>query len=63
VDLGALRGDVALRWRYVSDALYQGRGVYVDGIEVTSHGRTVFDDSRPRDADAVRPMGWSASST
>ena len=61
VDLGALTGDVDLRWRYASDALYQGRGVYVDGIQVTSQGRTVFDDSRPRDADAVQPAGWSAS--
>ena len=36
VNLGALDGAVTLRWRYASDALYQGRGVYVDGIRVTS---------------------------
>ena len=29
-----------LRWRYASDALYQGRGVYVDGIRVDLAGRT-----------------------
>jgi hypothetical protein len=63
VDLGALSGDITLRWRYASDALYQGRGVYVDGIDVTSQGRTVFDDSRQRDADAVQLLGWSAAST
>jgi CubicO group peptidase (beta-lactamase class C family) len=63
VDLGDLAGDVALRWRYTSDALYQGRGVYVDGIRVESGGRTVFDDSRRRDARAVLPAGWSASAT
>ena len=34
----ALTGDVALRWRYTSDALYQGRGVYVDGIRVDVAG-------------------------
>ena len=56
-------GDVTLRWRYTSDALYQGRGVYVDGIRVTSQGHIVFDDSRQRDADAVQPAGWSASAT
>jgi CubicO group peptidase (beta-lactamase class C family) len=61
VDLDGLTGDVALRWRYTSDSLYQGRGVYVDGIRVTSRGHTVFDDSRPRDADAVQPAGWSAA--
>ena len=61
VDLGALDGDVTLRWRYASDALYQGRGVYVDGIRVTSPGHVVFDDSRQRDADAVQLAGWSAS--
>ncbi len=63
VELDALTGRVSLRWRYTSDALYQGRGVYVDGIHVTTRGRTVFDDSRKRDAAAVRPVGWSPSST
>jgi CubicO group peptidase (beta-lactamase class C family) len=63
VDLGALAGAVTLRWRYASDALYQGRGVYVDGIRVTTPGHIVFDDSRQRDADAVQLAGWSASST
>jgi hypothetical protein len=63
VDLGSLEGAVTLRWRYASDALYQGRGVYVDGIRVTSPGRVDFDDSRQRDADAVQLAGWSASAT
>ena len=63
MDLGALDGAVTLRWRYASDALYQGRGVYVDGIRVTSPGGVVFDDSRQRDADAVQLAGWSASAT
>jgi hypothetical protein len=63
VDLGVLGGAVTLRWRYASDALYQGRGVYVDGLRVTAPGRVVFDDSRQRDADAVQLSGWSASAT
>lgn len=63
VDLGALSGDVQLRWRYTSDPLNQGRGVYVDGIHVTSQRRTVFDDSRRRDARAVQIDGWVPSST
>jgi CubicO group peptidase (beta-lactamase class C family) len=61
VDLAALSGDVQLRWRYASDALYQGRGVYVDAIQVTSKRRTVFDDSRRRDAQRVRTDGWTAA--
>ena len=63
VSLGALEGTVTLRWRYTSDALNQGRGVYVDGIRVTAPGEVVFDDSRQRDADAVQLAGWTASAT
>jgi hypothetical protein len=63
VDLGALQGAVTLRWRYASDALYQGRGVYVDALRATSAGKVVFDDSRLGDAGAVQLSGWSASAT
>jgi hypothetical protein len=63
VDLGTLSGDVRLRWRYTSDALYQGRGVYVDAIHVTSQRRTVFDDSRHRDARSVEADGWAPSAS
>jgi CubicO group peptidase (beta-lactamase class C family) len=63
VDLDGLEGAVTLRWSYASDALYQGRGVYVDGIRVTSPGAVLFDDSRQRDAEAVQLAGWSASAT
>jgi hypothetical protein len=61
VDLGALSGDIQLRWRYSSDALYQGRGVYVDGIQVASGQHTVFDDSRRPDASNVQVDGWAPS--
>lgn len=63
MDLGALLGDVQLRWRYSSDALYQGRGVYVDGIHVISQRNTVFDDSRHGDASTVQVDGWAPSTT
>jgi hypothetical protein len=63
VDLGGLEGAVTLRWRYASDALYQGRGVYVDAIRVTAPDRVLFDDSRLRDAEAMQLAGWSASAT
>jgi CubicO group peptidase (beta-lactamase class C family) len=63
VDLGTLTGDVQLRWRYTSDALYQGRGVYVDGLRVTSDRKIVFNDARGHDADSVVLSGWTASST
>ncbi|WP_203453810.1 serine hydrolase domain-containing protein [Jiangella aurantiaca] len=39
-------GDTILRWRYVTDALYQGRGVYVDGVKVRTRGAPVFDGER-----------------
>ncbi|WP_158299700.1 serine hydrolase domain-containing protein [Glycomyces paridis] len=45
-------GTTTLRWVYTSDPLYQGRGVYVDAIEVRS-GRTVLCDGGGLEAD-----GW-----
>ncbi|MFI8870066.1 serine hydrolase [Streptomyces sp. NPDC053707] len=62
-DLKAWRGtEVRLRWRYVTDQLYVGRGVYVDGVRVEDAGRTLFDDGRPRDAGRVEATGWAVSS-
>ncbi|MFJ2296622.1 serine hydrolase [Streptomyces sp. NPDC087894] len=62
-DLKAWRGtEVRLRWRYVTDQLYVGRGVYVDGVRVEDAGRTLFDDGRPRDAGRVEATGWTVSS-
>ncbi|MYQ40861.1 CubicO group peptidase, beta-lactamase class C family [Streptomyces sp. LamerLS-316] len=62
-DLKAWRGtEMRLRWRYVTDQLYVGRGVYVDGVRVEDAGRTLFDDGRPRDAGRVEATGWAASS-
>jgi CubicO group peptidase (beta-lactamase class C family) len=44
--------DVRVRWRYTTDNLYQGRGVYVDAVRVDGH--------RLSDADFTTD-GWSLS--
>jgi CubicO group peptidase (beta-lactamase class C family) len=36
-------GDQLLRWRYTTDPLYAGRGVYVDGVRVVSGDTVVLD--------------------
>lgn len=54
-------GELHLRWRYSTDQLYVGRGVYVDAIKVEDGGRTVFDEGRPSDARRIEANGWSAS--
>jgi CubicO group peptidase (beta-lactamase class C family) len=54
-------GTTSLRWRYTTDALYQGRGVYVDAIRVTGPHGVLFDDRRPRDAASVVLSGWQVS--
>jgi CubicO group peptidase (beta-lactamase class C family) len=61
-DLSAWRGStVRLRWRYATDRLYAGRGVYVDGLRVEDGGRRVFDEARPADAALIEAKGWTAS--
>jgi CubicO group peptidase (beta-lactamase class C family) len=52
-------GDTILRWRYVTDALYQGRGVYVDGVKVRTRGKPVFDGERH--PDRFDADGWVRS--
>lgn len=54
-------GALRLRWRYATDQLYVGRGVYVDAIKVEDGGRTVFDEGRPSDARRIEANGWAAS--
>ncbi|MGZ4698826.1 MAG: serine hydrolase [Oryzihumus sp.] len=53
-------GPVQLRWRYATDALYAGRGVFVDGVRVVG-GRGVLLDSE-RQPDALVAQGWSVVS-
>ncbi|MEU2247935.1 serine hydrolase [Streptomyces sp. NPDC019224] len=58
---GGRGAEVRLRWRYTTDSLYVGRGVYVDAIKVEDGNRTVFDESRPSDAGRIEADGWAAS--
>ncbi|MFI6642868.1 serine hydrolase [Streptomyces sp. NPDC050504] len=61
-DLSGLSGpEVRLRWRYTTDQLYVGRGVYVDGLRVADGGRVRFDEARPGDAARIEAVGWTAS--
>lgn len=61
-DLSAWRGTpVRLRWRYATDRLYVGRGVYVDAIRVQDGSRTLFDEARPADGARIEAQGWTAS--
>lgn len=61
-DLTAWRGsEVRVRWRYTTDRLYVGRGAYVDGLRVDDGDRTVFDETRPRDAARIEAVEWTAS--
>jgi CubicO group peptidase (beta-lactamase class C family) len=54
-------GATAVRWRYTTDRLYEGRGVYVDAIRVRTPHRVLFDDRRPADAALVQLAGWQVS--
>ncbi|WP_198412597.1 serine hydrolase [Nocardioides mangrovicus] len=57
--LAAYSGRVQLRWRYTTDELYHGRGVYVDDVRVQRGRHTILDAERhPAVLDAV---GWVAS--
>ncbi|MGC5400970.1 serine hydrolase [Streptomyces sp. DT20] len=61
-DLSAWHGtELRLRWRYATDQLYVGRGVYVDAIRVEDGGRTVFDEGRAGDAHRIEANGWAPS--
>ncbi|SDK83461.1 serine hydrolase domain-containing protein [Nonomuraea jiangxiensis] len=53
-------GTTGLRWRYASDTLYQGRGVYVDEVRISGPG-VRFEDRNPRDAALFVPDGWTRS--
>ncbi|MFF3489217.1 serine hydrolase [Streptomyces sp. NPDC002701] len=53
---------LVLRWRYTTDRLHVGRGVYVDALRVRDGDGVVFDDARPRDSARVEATGWVPSS-
>ena len=52
-------GDQTIRWRYTSDSLYQGRGVYVDGVKITSGDGLLLDGERTPESFAA--TGWRLS--
>ncbi|MFF9771461.1 serine hydrolase [Streptomyces sp. NPDC014636] len=52
---------LALRWRYGTDALYVGRGAYVDALRVEAGGAVLFDGARPADTARLTPVGWQRS--
>lgn len=58
-----LSGDVTgIRWRYTTDPLYEGRGVYVDGVRVKAHhGGVIFSGRRPSDAARFQVNGFHSS--
>jgi CubicO group peptidase (beta-lactamase class C family) len=56
-ELGA--GEQTIRWRYTSDPLYQGRGVYVDGVKITSEDGVLLDGERT--PESFTATGWRLS--
>jgi CubicO group peptidase (beta-lactamase class C family) len=52
-------GDQTIRWRYTSDPLNQGRGVYVDGVKITSGDGLLLDGERTPESFAA--TGWRLS--
>lgn len=53
--------QLVLRWRYATDRLYVGRGVYVDAQRVADGDRLVFDEARPADGARIEAVGWTAA--
>jgi CubicO group peptidase (beta-lactamase class C family) len=51
-------GSVQVRWRYATDALYAGRGVFVDGVRVVAGSGGLALDGE-RHPEALIPQGWS----
>lgn len=57
-------GTTQVRWRYTTDPLYEGRGVYVDGVRAFDDvGNVVFNGERPSDAARFVSTGWVVSSS
>jgi CubicO group peptidase (beta-lactamase class C family) len=52
-------GDQTLRWRYTTDPLYQGRGVYVDGVKITSGDGVLLDGEQTPESFVA--TGWRLS--
>lgn len=54
-------GPLLVRWQFVTDPLYHGRGVYLDGIRVFDQDGVVFDETRPADAATMTAVGFAPS--
>jgi CubicO group peptidase (beta-lactamase class C family) len=52
--------EITLRWRYVTDARYTGRGVNLDQIAVTERGRTLLNGEK--EPHKLHPEGWQRRS-
>ncbi|RLK59889.1 serine hydrolase [Actinokineospora cianjurensis] len=54
--IGPVGAPVTVRWRYVTDSRYSGRGVTLDRITVTDSRRILLDgEKQPH---LIRPLGW-----
>lgn len=51
--------SLVLRWRYRTDTLYIGRGVYVGALKITAGDDLLFFDRRPGDAARMTANGWT----
>ncbi|HEY6740038.1 MAG TPA: serine hydrolase [Actinopolymorphaceae bacterium] len=56
-ELDEKAGAGLLRWRYVTDPEFQGRGVYLDGISVVDRRGVLLDGER--EPERFTPVGWS----
>jgi hypothetical protein len=56
-------GTTHVRWSYQSDAGYQGRGIYVDGVRIVDRRGVVLNGERPADARRFVSDGWTLSAT
>ena len=52
--------EITLRWRYVTDARYTGRGVNLDHIMVTERGRTLLNGEK--EPHKLQSEGWQLRS-
>jgi CubicO group peptidase (beta-lactamase class C family) len=52
-------GPQTLRWRYTSDPLYTGRGIYVDGVKIVSGDQVLLDGERT--SESFIAAGWRLS--
>jgi len=56
-------GATHLRWRSITDANSQGRGVYVDGVLVAGPDGVLLGSETPDGAAAFVPDGWQSATT